>query len=131
MQTKDTSLTEQELRKSVSDILKKGNFPVMYILKDKVAVECDDVIEWGQWMSAIPNNKRVGMTEMNQYKVSTVFLGTPHGFSKSMRALFFETMVFDDGKDIYCKRSSTWDKAEAQHKKAIGFVLDKISKESE
>jgi hypothetical protein len=49
--------------------------------------------------------------------VSTVFLGLDHSFGEGPPQLF-ETMIFGGEHDEYQERYSTWDEAEAGHKKA-------------
>src|SRR5215468_4686936 len=104
-------------------------------LDGKLAVPCDDVIEWGQWMETA--NRRVALTEVGPLRVSTVFIGLDHNFfAHSDRPLIFETMIFGtDAKhetsESYCGRYSTWDEAEKGHAEAIKVaqaMVDKASK---
>ena len=55
-------------------------------------------------------------------RVSTVFLGSDHGFGGP--SVFFETMVFADGsyQSEYQRRYGTWDEAVAGHEVAVEFA---------
>lgn len=45
------------------------------------------------------------------------------GYSESLEAAGFETMIFGGEHDQYQERYSTWDEAEAGHKRAIELVF--------
>ena len=81
--------------------------------------------EWSQLFSNT-DARRVGMNWVgsSQYWISTVWLGTDHGFGQG-RPLIYETMVFHGDDDIYIDRYSTWDEAEAGHIKALVWTLKK------
>ncbi len=100
-------------------------------------VPCEDLLEWGRWL-ATAANRRVRLTRVGPYFVSTIFLGLDHSFGAGP-PLLFETMVWvDDPHEIEIqanpergteartlkmdrsfldeqKRCSTWLQAEAQH----------------
>jgi len=44
-----------------------------YVLENQVPVPTDNLLQWGLWMED-PNNKRVALTEIDELRVSTVFL---------------------------------------------------------
>ena len=64
------------------------------------------------------------------FRVSTVFLGLSHTFSKSAPGDFFETMIFPenevDGKefDEYQTRCDTYEQALEMHETAKKYVKD-------
>lgn len=68
--------------------------------------------------------KIVSKTEVNDYEVSTVWLGIDHGFGKGA-PLIFETMVFTRGSngdvpyDEWCWRYSTLEEAELAHESIV------------
>jgi hypothetical protein len=67
---------------------------------------------------------RVGLTKLeNGTEVSTVFLGLDHAWGDGP-PLLFETMIFGGTEDEYCERYSTWEEAEAGHKKAVEIALN-------
>jgi len=119
-----------------------------WILKGKTPVAINDVLAWGKWFETA--DRTVKKTEIQQYEVSTVFLGLDHQFSMDEDALplLFETMVFEnldepvvskfefngrlirkeydkislEGIDGYMMRYSTWGEAEAGHEAIVALV---------
>lgn len=78
------------------------------------------LLEWVDWFGNF-KNRIVKQEELpNTFRVSTVFLGLDHNFDGG-KSLLFETMVFpaDSMGDLDCERYSTWDEAEAGHKKMV------------
>lgn len=99
-----------------------------YILNEDHTIGiAKDILEWAdQFESAILDNKRrVALDIINDYKVSTVWLGMHHGYDNKMRPLLFETMVFEPfgQEDRYTDRYATWDEAVIGHEKAKQWVL--------
>ncbi len=92
-----------------------------YILKNKKPVVCEDMLQWGEFMS---KNKRVALTTKGHTKVSTVFLGLDHNFLNdgTKPPILFETMIFGGKYDQEQWRYITWKKAEEGHKKACQLV---------
>ena len=95
-----------------------------YILKNKKAVECHDLMEWAEWFETA--DKVVKRESIGGYQISTIFLGLDHGWTKTGPPILFETMVFkrgNDGKIDYSEldmeRYSTWEEAEKGHKKMV------------
>ena len=90
-----------------------------YILKDKKAIRCDDLSEWGAWFETA--DRIVAKTTLpDSKKISTVFLGLDYSFENG-KPLLFETMVFpeDSYLDLDMERYSTWEEAEEGHKKMV------------
>ena len=92
-----------------------------YILKDKKVIGIDDVIEWGKEFG---NSNRIIKQETlpDGNFVSTVFLGIDYNFSDKGKPLLFETMVFPQRGnylDKYMERYSTYEEAEAGHKRIV------------
>lgn len=90
-----------------------------YILEGKTPVPCDLMT----WARALENQaaNRVADTEKDGIRVSTVFLGLDHSFGGPV-PLLFETMIFGGEHDEYQERCSTWDEAEAMHKRACALA---------
>jgi hypothetical protein len=85
-----------------------------YILKNRIAVPCDDIHTWGQFMEQ-PNARRVKWDAMlGGVSVSTVFLGLDHAYGGG-KPMLFETMVFGGEFDQLQERCSTYVEAEIQH----------------
>ena len=78
--------------------------------------------EWGKWMEVNRMNKNVADDTINGTRVSTVFLGSDHGFGSGSPVLF-ETMMFDaegdTAHDEYQERYCTWEEAEEGHRRAV------------
>lgn len=91
-----------------------------YILKDRVPVPCDDLLEWGRQFEQ--EERRVARTEQDEVEVSTVFLGLDHSFGGGP-PLLFETMVFGGGRDQEMRRYSTWDQAEEGDKAMCDWLF--------
>ena len=92
-----------------------------YILKGHKPVLCNNLRDWGRWFETA--DRRVAESHNGKVRVSTVFLGLDHQWGKGPPMLF-ETMIFGGEHDQYQERCSTWDEAEAMHKK-IQAQLDR------
>jgi hypothetical protein len=93
-----------------------------FLNEDHTYRECD-LMEWSTQFKS--TNRKIADDKINGYHISTVWLGYDHNWLGDGPPLLFETMVFkDDGsmQEIYCDRYSTWEEAEAGHKKAIEWV---------
>lgn len=93
-----------------------------YILDGKKAIKCDDLMEWAKWFENC--SRRVELTERNNIKVSTVFLGLDHSFGNG-KPMLFETMIFGGPHSEFCSRYTTWEEAEAGHTKACELAFGK------
>lgn len=85
-----------------------------YILEGRKAVPVD-LMTWATWIEK--GDRIVAKTSMGDVRISTVFLGLDHSFGDGP-PLLFETMIFGGKHDQYQERCSTWEEAEAMHKKA-------------
>lgn len=94
----------------------------MHILVDKKPQPAKDLIEWGEFMGK--PDRIVAQTEIQDVRVSTVFLGIDHSFFGSGSPLWFETMIFGGEHDMYQERCSTWEEAEQMHKRACELVVE-------
>lgn len=69
-----------------------------YILnKNNKPVRCNDILKWGAWFQTHSN--KVKVTRLNNYSVSTIFLGIDHSWGGGV-PLLFETMVFEEKNRI-------------------------------
>lgn len=64
-----------------------------YILIGQTPVLCDDSLEWARWFED-PNNRRIRLTQVGPYFISTVFLGLDHNFMFAGPPILFETMIW-------------------------------------
>lgn len=100
-----------------------------YILDENgKTVATDDVLEWARFIEK-PINKILKQDDIDDYKVSTVFLGIDHNFADSGAPILWETMVFKRGyngkvnfMDLYQQRYPTRAAALKGHKKAMILV---------
>lgn len=99
-----------------------------YVLEGRVPRPTEDVNEWAAFFES--DKRRVSETETDLYRVSTVFLGIPHGVHRSGAPSLFETMVFtsqayqelvkaEDSLEGEMHRYATWDDAEVGHRTQV------------
>lgn len=84
-----------------------------YVLRGHDAVECEDLIEWAQWLEKA--ERHVADDSIGDVRVSTVFLALDHRFAGGGPPLLFETMIFGGPRDGEMRRYNTWGQAEAGH----------------
>jgi hypothetical protein len=95
----------------------------LYTLRGHKPVPCADVLEWGRWIESA--DRHVGSDYLGTIHVSTVFLGLNHQFGNG-RPMLFETMIFGGPLDQYTERYSTWDEAEAGHRRAVNMMRERM-----
>lgn len=91
--------------------------------------------DWARAYEAL-DGRVVGSDRIDNWLVSTVWLGLDHSFGDGP-PLIFETMVFppdDDGgqswSEEYCERYSSEDEARAGHETALAWLRDKLGEQS-
>lgn len=99
---------------------------MFYKLDDNKNVIPCSAEEWEKLREEMFMNatKHIADDEINDKRISTVWLGLDHKFVGSNKPHVFETMVFtgDSGIEDYCERYSTWKEAEEGHQRAIEWV---------
>lgn len=95
--------------------------PRYWILDGHTPVPVDDVKTWARWFEH-DGLRRVGHTEFEGGRVSTVFLGLDHSFGVGEGPILFETMIFGGPHSDYQERYETWDEAVAGHKRAVALA---------
>lgn len=101
------------------------NRSLFYKLDENKNVVPSSLGEWANFIeSKLPSNYWiVGKDIINEYLVSTVFIGLCHNYNPhSNIPIVFETIVFNDHHEIYCDRYSTWKQAEQGHMRASKWV---------
>src|SRR5260370_22766253 len=108
---------------------------MMIIDENHNLVRPRDLIEWGEFFESA--RRRVALTEINGWVVSTVFLGINHAFFGG--ALWFETMIFLDEdkpapfdenerleawRENQQMRYATWDEAVAGHAQFVEIIRE-------
>ena len=96
---------------------------LLYILENQVPVPTDNLLQWGQWMENL-DNKQVASTEIDELRVSTVFLGVNNQFNEGQPFLF-ESLVFK-GEQLDWEydgaRYRTWEEAKAGHDAIVELI---------
>jgi hypothetical protein len=95
-----------------------------YLDENNQVVTCADAEELAQHYSGQAKRRIVGKTRVNQFHISTVFLGINYGNTFGNRPQWFETMVFGEGDeksayDQYYRRYETWNQAQAGHDELV------------
>lgn len=95
---------------------------IAYILEGK-EVKSVTLREWSAWFEAAGDKRIVKQENLpTGERVSTVFLGIDSGWGNEKPQLF-ETMIFGGVHNEYQERYSTWDEAEAGHKRAVEMIF--------
>ena len=94
--------------------------PEHYILDGHKPVPVKNLMLWARWFEV--GDRRVAVTDTDNGQVSTVFLGIDHSFSEDGPPVLFETMVFGGTLDGEQERYTTWEEAEAGHRKMVERV---------
>lgn len=103
-----------------------------WILNENHEIVKATLMEWARWFEA-PGNKIVERTPLDDYVISTVFLGLDHRWGGNGPPILFETMVFltkdwnkiKKGKrrqqlpDQEAERYCTWDEAKKGHRRFV------------
>ncbi len=101
-----------------------------YILNGRTPMLCDNLSIWGMEFDKRTKSEdhwRVARETVNGVDVSTVFLGIDHAFGGGP-PLLFETMIFGGPHNEYQERYSTWEEAEAGHKRAVELATAGLCK---
>ena len=91
-----------------------------YILVGHEPVREPDLLKWARWLDSA--ERHVKLTEQDDVRVSTVFLGIDHSWDDD-RPILFETMVFIDGDGGEMDRYATWDEAVEGHDRMVAKVF--------
>lgn len=97
--------------------------PGYYILVGRLPVPCPQMEQWAAWYATA--DRTVAKTQIGCLWISTVFLGFDHAFG-DVEPMLFETMIFDEGEDIYQTRCETWSEAEAMHEVAVVVAEQRV-----
>ena len=90
-----------------------------YILDGHEPVACD-LMTWARWFETA--DRHIKLTEQNNVRISTVFLGLNHSWDRG-RPELFETIVFGFVGGDDRERYSTWDEAEAGHDRWVAKIF--------
>jgi hypothetical protein len=102
-----------------------------YILNEDGSIRSTaDALEWGRWYEN-HDARRIDDTQVDELRVSTVFLGLDHNWFGHGPPILFETMVFGadanatPGADLFCRRYATKAEAEAGHALIVAAVRER------
>jgi hypothetical protein len=115
--------------------------PLHYKLVGREVVPCS-LMEWAEWFETA--ERHVALTPLDEYTVSTVFLGLDHRWSGDGPPIVFETMIYGPKQEIsllgrkrevpefldYQERYCTYEQALEGHEAACAQVRE-WNKESE
>lgn len=90
-----------------------------YILDGHKTVAVD-LMTWAKWFEK-KIDRHVADEKIGEARISTVFLGLDYSFGEGP-PLIFETMVFGGPHDMDQDRCTTWEEAEAMHKRMVEKV---------
>lgn len=76
-----------------------------------------NVSEWVEWFEHADHC--VNKTIVDDYEVSTIFLGIDHNYFSTGPPLLFETMVFGGPLDRYQRRYTTYEEALKGHDETV------------
>lgn len=94
-----------------------------FILNDEKQPEAVDVFTWSKWF--FETDRHVGFTEIEDLRVSTVFVGLPLYHPDNPHYGMFEMIVFHGEESLEQLRYSTWEEAEAGHKLIVEEIKEK------
>jgi len=96
----------------------------LYILRGHTPVPCKDLHAWAEWFESA--DRLVAREALSaDVEVSTVFIALDHSFGRGP-PLVFETMIFGGPLDGYTDRYSTWNQAEAGHRRAVAMMRERM-----
>jgi len=73
------------------------------------------------------NYKRVKVSKVYNWAISTVWLGLDHSYGENNKPLIFETMVFNEiGDSVDCQRYATLEEAQKGHRKILNDLIHKL-----
>ena len=60
----------------------------------------EELLEWATWFESSGEKRRIALTQVGRFSVSTVFLALNHAFDDGI-PLLYETMIFDMDNNPY------------------------------
>jgi hypothetical protein len=106
---------------------------MLYVLggrEGRTPISEPDTLRWAMWYEEA--DRCVAQTGNGDRLVSTVFLGLDHNYGRARGGppRLFETLVFGGEHDRVGTRYSTWDEAEAEHRRHCELVFGKAFAEA-
>lgn len=99
-----------------------------YILNDDgEPVPEPGLYRWGRWMGT--HNRHLAQNRVGKIRVSTVFLGLDHDYTRQGPPVLWETMIFGGNFDDSQWRWHTRQEALAGHERALFMVRDVVTRQ--
>ena len=98
----------------------RGDHNGRYVLDGKTPKPEPDLFVWAEWLENA--DRHVALSIQGDVRVSTVFIGLDYSFGDGP-PLLFETMAFVGDEDAGCERYSTWEEAEASHRRWVDRIF--------
>lgn len=101
-----------------------------YILDGQTPIKCDSLPKWAIWLQKA--NRFVALTQINEYRVSTIFMGIDHSHGAGGLPVLFETLVFKSAHswdEIDGRRYHFWSEAEKGHAEIVAELEKRLEKE--
>lgn len=99
---------------------------LMYKLVNRRAIPCPDPFEWTAWFSS--TDRRVAETQIDDVRISTIFLGFFYPPPDPVDPCLFETVVFVGDLPHYGRRYFIWEEAEIGHAEILHLMRSEIAK---
>lgn len=77
-----------------------------------------------QWTVLLADERHIGLDQVGDVEVSTVYIGIDHGHGLSERPLIFESMLFGGDYDGWAWRYATEREARAGHAHLVAAVQE-------
>ena len=92
-----------------------------YILDENNKPIRSTIVDCGEWLNKNPERKAVKQENVDDVRISTVFLGLDHAWNSDIPVLW-ETMIFGGEHDQYMDRYSSYEDALEGHQIALNLV---------
>jgi hypothetical protein len=98
-------------------------FPYYILDKKTGEIKTVSMFEWSAWFEDV-ENRRIEVTEEDDFRVSTVFIGIDHSYGIGDQALLYETCVLEGPPTVQGKlyRYATMSEAKAGHWAIVGLL---------
>lgn len=94
-----------------------------YILDENNKPIRSTIVDYGKWLQENPEKKVVKQEDIDDIRISTVFLGLDHAWPKdNVKPLLWETMIFGGEHDQYMDRYTSYEDALKGHQIALNLV---------
>lgn len=107
-------------------LLNDHSIEPLYIFDENDTIIEESLNVWWEFYKDI-ERRRIGYDIIGNITVSTVFIGLNHSCYNDEPALF-ESTIFENGNEKYCKRYYTWEEAQEGHIKIVEYAKKQTPK---